>query len=71
MNRRTLISINISMSVPHTRGDEPIGKLQTMDVIPVFPTPVGMNHKPKAVAKEGERVPHTRGDEPEDYIDAE
>ncbi len=55
--------------VPHTRGDEPTGKMRYTDNVIVFPTHVGMNRTWRYLYLDYSSVPHTRGDEPRELVD--
>ena len=64
MNRALRKGAKRTVSVPHTRGDEPNGSDVWPKKLRVFPTPVGMNLSGQQDVLALARVPHTRGDEP-------
>ena len=45
MNRTAVFMLIVFISVPHTRGDEPVLLLVLISILVVFPTPVGMNRQ--------------------------
>jgi len=64
MNRVLPVSSDMLKNVPHTRGDEPLQKLESGFNKLMFPTHVGMNRPLQRRRELRVHVPHTRGDEP-------
>ena len=68
MNRRLGAFANVTVSFPHTRGDEPEIHRERRRAERVFPTPVGMNRMVSEALQLAVSFPHTRGDEPRRII---
>ena len=64
MNRCLFSDEALTSSVPHVRGDEPLGQCLVPASPAVFPTSVGMNRTQNSFEILTPRVPHVRGDEP-------
>ena len=59
---------NATLTCPHTRGDDPKGKVWTVDSEPLVPIRVGMIPSWRRVCHRKNACPHTRGDDPEGEV---
>ena len=64
MNRAQGRAVALKNTVPHVRGDEPLGDWNKLGDGNLFPTCVGMNRLIALSIQHAEAVPHVRGDEP-------